>query len=134
MKKDKETEWYTFDTTNPRQSIRGNDCVIRSISLATGKTWDDVYNSLCQEGLKQKRMPNDDNVVVSYLNSIGWHKMPQLRKEDGRKYTGKEFAEGYKKGSYIVRMAGHLTCIKDGKIHDIWDCGAKVTGNYYISK
>lgn len=38
MKKDINTEYYEWQTTNPKQNIRGCDCVVRSISIATGQT------------------------------------------------------------------------------------------------
>lgn len=33
-----------------------------------------------------------------------------------------EFAEKYPYGTYLVRIEGHLTTIKDGVLYDIFDC------------
>ena len=40
---------YVFANPNPHKLIT-DDCVIRAISLATGKPWDDVYVELFVDG------------------------------------------------------------------------------------
>ena len=37
--------------------------------------------------------------------------------------TAKEFALTHPNGTYILRLAHHLSAIVDGKIRDTWDCG-----------
>lgn len=76
----------------------------------------------------------DDNLVYeAYLKELGWQKMPQMRKDSGLKYTGKEMAEIMNADEVrLVKMSHHLTCIKNKKIHDIWNCGMKTTGNYWV--
>lgn len=41
---------------NPKQN-KTNDCVIRAISFATNKSWEDVYNDLTKLGCKKALMP-----------------------------------------------------------------------------
>ena len=36
-----------------------------------------------------------------------------------------EFVWKYGKGTYIVKMAKHIACIKDGKLLDTWDSSEK---------
>lgn len=134
MKKAVETKYYMFATTSRKPNQRSGDCVIRSISLALDKTWNEVYDSLCEIGRDMCRVPNEDKVYEKYLTGLGFTKQKQLRKDDNTKYTAREFAENHRKGTYIVRLSHHLTCIKDGKIHDTWNCGEWTTGNYYKVK
>jgi len=35
---------------------------------------------------------------------------------------GSDFTELHPKGSYILKMAGHITTCIDGVIYDTWDC------------
>ena len=136
---------------NPK-NLKTGDCVIRAIALATNQTWDKVFSDLCEIAFKKKRMPNDKLVYEDYLKKLGWEKQKQPRSvyyENGykstySKYTVNEFVDNLnlekyvqvKYDAYIVTVANHMTSIlfKDGKfdIYDIWDCGKKSIGNYWI--
>lgn len=37
-------------------------------------------------------------------------------------YTIGEFADDHPKGTYLIRIQGHLTTIIDGVLYDIFDC------------
>lgn len=72
------------------------------------------------------------------LVKFGYIKKAQPRKADNTKYTvsemdkiltKKEMAEGV-----LVTVANHHTCITGGHIQDIWDCGYKTVGNYYVKR
>lgn len=116
---------------NPR-GIKTGDCVVRAIAYATQQSWDDVYKGLVEIGLKMKRMPNEKQVYEKYLDSLGWKKQKQPRKHNGFKYTIDEFIKAAPKGIYIIKVALHLTVVVDGDIVDIWNCGRKSVGNYWI--
>ena len=133
MKKPKETEWYTFDTTSKYPDHRSCDCVIRAISLATGKTWLEVFDDLTEMAREMYRIPNEEKVYIKYLEKIGWKKHNQPWKTDCDKYTAKEFTNVVR-GTAILKLAHHLVCVKDGKLHDIWDCGGKCVGVYWTNE
>ena len=58
--------------------------------------------------------------------------MKQPRKSDNTKYIGKEFCKMFK-GTCVANIGGHhIVCIKDGKVHDIWDSTDGCIGNYWI--
>ena len=40
--------------------------------------------------------------------------------------TVEKFANYFPIGIFIVRVEGHLTCVIDNKIMDIWDCREKI--------
>lgn len=39
-----------------------------------------------------------------------------------RGMTVGEFADRHPLGTYLIRIKSHITCIKNGKCYDIWDC------------
>ena len=45
--------------------------------------------------------------------------------------NGHKVAETHPTGSYILRMAGHLSSCVDGVILDTWDCRDKCVYNAY---
>lgn len=123
---------FTFHNENPKNCVTTGDCVIRAIAFATGKGWDKTFTDLCAIGLKMKRMPNADKVYGEYLKQLGYEKMKQPRKSDNTKYTVKEFAQAASRtGTYVIRVANHVTVVKNRKIIDTWDCGDKCVGNYW---
>lgn len=47
--------------------------------------------------------------------------------------TVDEFCLEYPYGTYLVRMKSHITCVIDGVINDIWNCGPEFATNaWYV--
>lgn len=128
-----DTETFTYYNANPKGRIT-SDCVCRAISTALNQSWEitmiEMAKMACQAGYD----PADPKGFDLYLKSKGWKKMKQPRKADNTKYTGSEFCKEFK-GVCIANIGGHHTvCIKDGKVHDIWDSTYKTIGNYWVKK
>lgn len=107
------------------------DCVVRALALATGRPYVDVYKELFEISLKTGYMLNEKRVEDKFLEQNGFVKHKQPRKSDNTKYTIKEADKICTDRIIIVRCAGHLTCIKDGAVYDLWDCRSKCISNYY---
>lgn len=140
---------------NPK-GWKTDDCVIRAIALATNQSWDKVFTDLNEIAFKKKRVFNDPRVYNEYLKELGWNKQNQPRYhnyEDGyrtsnydkltvyqfiRDLNSKLFTGGWEHESYIVTVAHHMTCVKLNEdkskyeLYDIWDCGEKTIGNYWV--
>ena len=133
------TEYFRYHNANPKDRRTG-DCVLRAISLSTGKSWDEVLDDLVEIAHKYKIMVNDPSCYDRYLQSLGFTKMKQPRKADNTKYTGSEFCEYLKRfriGEYdvVAHIGGyHIIAIVDHKIVDIWNSTGKTIGNYWIRR
>ena len=83
-----DTDTFRYYNHNPKNRITG-DCAIRAISLATEIPYNEVVMGLaklqCETGYDA--MKN----ISRYMESIGWVKNRQPRREDRCKYTGDEF-------------------------------------------
>ena len=45
-----------------------------------------------------------------------------IRVEKGKpRLKGYDFVEKYPKGTYILKMTGHITVVVDGVLYDLWD-------------
>lgn len=133
-KKYPDTATFHFHNQNPKNRITG-DCVFRAISLATNKPYNECVMEMAKVMCKTGYALNDKKGEDAYLKSIGWIKMPQPKKADGTKYTGKEFCEllARKGVNYIAHIGGHhMICIKDQKVWDIWNSTSGKIGNYWI--
>ena len=86
------TKYFTYHNANPKGKITA-DCVVRALSLAMKKSWDEVLTDLYTYALKYKQMLNDDVLYKKYLKDNGWVILKQPRKWDNTKYTGVEFCQ-----------------------------------------
>lgn len=129
-----ETSTFHYHNENPKGRITG-DCTFRAIARATGISWKDVVMGMAEMSIRTGYAINDNKGIERYMESIGWIKMPQPKKPNGKKYTGAEFCKKHREGNIVCSIGGHhLSCIIDGKINDIWDCTNKCIGNYWIKE
>ena len=122
---------YKHENPNPQGKNVG-DCTVRAIALATGKSWVEVYLSLCVYGLVLADMPSSNDVWMKYLSDNGW-KFHRLQDTCPFCYTVTDFAEEHDKGVYIVGTGTHVVCIKQGDSMDAWNSEDK-TPLFFFSK
>ncbi len=118
---------------NPKNKKTG-DCVIRAIATATNSSWEYVYIKLAELGIRKGLIINDPNNWQKYLEILGYEKQKMPRRSDRTRYTLEEFATEIAEENkiYLVRLAGHLTVIKNKNLIDTWNCSYKSVGNYWI--
>ena len=120
---------YIFLNKNPVQK-NTDDCVIRAISKALDKEWEDVYIDLCVQGLKYYDMPSANYVWGSYLKSNGFVRkiIPDTCPDC---YKVREFAEDNPEGTFILALHGHVVAVIDGCYYDTFDSGDRVPIFYW---
>ena len=96
-----------------------NDCVVRAISLAEGKTWDETYEELSMLA-QEKGILLDDVDFVEPLLDDRYDRVCY-----NNKYVG-EFVEEHPKGTYLLTMKGHISCCINGCLYDSFDCRDRV--------
>ena len=120
---------------NPKGRKTG-DCSTRALVSCLGISYEKALLLQTEESLKCFYDPTSKQVMERILKKFGYIKMKQPRYDDGTKVpvnemdrflTKKQLQEGV-----LVTVANHHTCIKNGEIIDIWNCGNKCVGNYYI--
>ena len=105
---------YKYHNANARGNFV-NDCVVRAISVAQGKSWDETYEELSDIAQRNGIILDDVNFIDPLLDSR------DERVCFNEKYVG-EFAEEHPRGTYLITMNGHITCCIDGVIYDTFDC------------
>lgn len=131
---------FTYNDGGRSNYFKANnvgDCVTRAISIATGKDYKEVYDALNQmakrESVKRhrghKRSQSRNGVFKEtwkrYLAQLGWVHVSTCAigsREDKVKFVDGALPE---KGTYIVQLSRHLTCLIDGVINDTYDCSKK---------
>ena len=118
----KKTSTFEYTNTHPNEIKTLGDCVFRAISIATGKTWFEVYDDLCKLGRELIAPPNDMETVKTYMDSRADRVEVMVNR---KRLTGADLAKRKDGKTYVIRTAGHLATVKDGKVRDTWDSGHK---------
>lgn len=114
---------YVYYNANPLNK-ETNDCVIRSLCTAYNKQWIDVSNELYSIAVKQYTVLSSKEVYEAYLNENNATYIKTMSKS--KRITAGEFAKTHREGTYILRLAHHLTVCISGVILDVWDCSDKM--------
>ena len=110
---------FEFYNPHPRGILTG-DCVVRAVSIATGKD----YLACRRELNKAKKELGYDtytrtDFVKEYLTR---YKKVSCQPVAGRKRVrGFDFAKSHSNGVYILHMRHHVVACVKGKILDTWD-------------
>lgn len=122
---------------NPKGRKTG-DCSTRALVSVLGISYDECLKLQMEESLKCYYDPTSKQVMERVLSKFGYVKMKQPRHEDGSKYMVKELdqilTKQQLKDGVLVTVANHHTAVKDSNIIDIWNCGYKCVGNYYVRR
>ena len=105
-------------------NVRGNnvnDCVVRAISKAENKTWDETYEELSEIAQFEGILLDDVNFVESYLDK-------RYKRACHYSKTVGEFLNEHPKGTYLITMQGHITVIINGVLYDTFDCRLHIMG------
>lgn len=126
---------YQFCNVHPQGKLVP-DCVKRAISKASGMD----YHEVSLELNRHKKITgaskfNLDKNWKSYIeNVLNGRKLSFPAVAGKPRMNGERFCIAYPKGSYILNMAGHLSCCIDGIIYDTWDCTSKCVYTAYEIK
>lgn len=142
-----DTPTFHFYNANPQNRITG-DCTFRAICTALEQSWEQTVMEMAEMSCKTGYAINDKKGIERYLESKGWKKQKQPRKDDNTKFTGKEFCEQlqddpwiftgkeYYYAARIVAVIGghHIVAIVNGKVYDTWNSTCKTIGNYWTKE
>lgn len=141
---------YKYDDGGRKTAgYRGDtgDCVTRAIAIASGKSYDEVYDwihagkkwyaethrdRIAKRYLLRGFSPRDGvhrSVYHKYLLAQGWNWVPTMKIGTGCKVHLK--SEELPKGRLIVKVSKHLVAVIDGVIHDTYDCSRDETRCVY---
>lgn len=116
------------------------DCVCRSIAIATGKTYQEVYDALNEASTvertgKRKRGVSNARTGVyktttrKFMASLGWKWTPTMQIGSGCKVHLK--ASELPPDRLVVAVSKHMTAVVDGVIQDTHDCSRNETRCVY---
>lgn len=123
---------YKMCNPNPNGK-RVGDCVVRAISILTGKEWGEVYAGLAMQGFIMGDMPSSNDVWGAYLIQQGY-KRKAVPDECPDCYTVQDFCRDHPTGKYLLSLPSHVVSVINGDHYDIWDSADEVVHFYWEAK
>lgn len=132
-------KYYNANSKNSRTG----DCVVRSISLAFNKDYDETHREL--NAWKRKLGWTKYNVAPvyeEYINDLGIQNNIEDLSELGlpEDTTVIEFTETMAQGTFILlvgkthKFSDHMVAVIDGTAYDSWDCSNYLVNRVYLIK
>lgn len=116
---------------NP-DGLMTDDCVIRALSKALNKSWEDVYMGLSLKGLQMSDWGNNNAVWNAYLLEKGFVR-ESIPNTCPNCYTVNDFCRDHPLGTYVLGTGTHAVAVVDGKYFDTYPSGQK-TVLYFFKK
>jgi len=104
---------YKYYNANPKNNDV-TDCFIRSLSCATGKSWDYTYNKISDIAQWNGTTMDNRDFIIEYLER-NFKRMPKFYGTIG------EASDFYKNSIILITTRGHIVCSKFGTLYDSWD-------------
>lgn len=113
---------FRYWNENP-QGDKVSDCVTRALTLASGLDYPTIRRKL----RNTKQLLDCETALCPTCYSFLVQEVLGGVPKNCDGMTVGQFADHYPNGTYLVRIEGHLTCIKaPATIYDIWDCRSKM--------
>lgn len=109
---------YKYYNNNP-YNRHIDDCTVRTLSLLTNRSWNEVYDELSDLASDNGLMFDSVIFVEDYLDK-------RYPRECHYSKTIGEFAKEFPYGKYAVTTNGHITAIIDGVIHDTFNPSKRI--------
>ncbi len=119
-------EIYRYSNPHP-EGKNVTDCVVRAITIAVDDDYLEVRKHLnrVKKELKETSYKNK-KFMDKYAKLNGWNKISFPAIKGVPRLRGKDFVKQYPKGTYILKLAGHIVTVVDGVYLDTWDSTEKM--------
>lgn len=111
---------FDYYNRNPL-GIEEEDCVTRAISYCANWSYFKTRKKL---QLTAELLECEELCPCCYFHLLDY--VLKFDRVKCRGMTVGEFAKQHPKGTYLIRMTGHISVIKDGRIKDLFDCSSYV--------
>ena len=125
-------KYYKYFQPNPDSAKEKDDCVIRALCIATGKTWLQVFDELVPIARRTFDVIESIDVVVTYLEKQHFTVCKVSVKKGQKRPTMQKLIRDYPNKIIVGQCANHVMCAKDGKVMDIWDSSDRPLYRYWI--
>lgn len=117
---------YEFYNENPL-GLFTDDCVLRALSCATNRSWDEVYDELSD--LAQAR-----GTLLDKRDFVRWYLDTHFKRISIPPYKVIDVAKNFQNNIVLCTTRGHIICIKFGRILDTFNPSNRLVEDVWIVK
>lgn len=115
---------YQFYNENPL-GIFEDDCVVRALSCATHRSWDEVYSELSD--LAQAR-----GTLFDKRHFVRWYLDTHFKRIEDPPYKVYQVAQKFKNNIVLCTINGHIICIRYGIIYDTFNPSERIVEDVWL--
>lgn len=110
------------------------DCAIRAVCACFNIDWFKAFDMLTESARKVCDILNSCSAMDDAMERSGFEKVSIKADKGIKRPTIASFAQEHPNGCYILHVANHFCCVKNGMYYDAWDCGECSVYSYYQQK
>lgn len=118
-----------FNANPKKRKVR--DSEVRAITVATGLTWEKVYEQLAAAGALLKCGMHDVEAVNVVMLANGFEEGTIKVNKGERRPTVSAFASSHKDWYCVLRISGYYIATGNGNYVDIYDYGSSAVYKYW---
>lgn len=107
------------------------DCAVRTICKAENMEWLEAYDLMWSYSREVQSPLNCKYGFEHILKKLGYKYCPISNKKGNKRPTVTEFSKAHTSGTYVLVVANHYVCSKDGFFYDTFDSGDKSLYGYW---
>lgn len=109
---------------------RVEDCAQRAISAALDVDWDTASDLIYEMARSMGTTTHDDAAWGAVLRRAGFVRqiIPNTCPDC---YTVADFCRDHPRGVYVLKTAGHVVAVIDGRAWDTWDSTGEIPAYYW---
>lgn len=107
------------------------DCAVRTICKAENMEWLEAYDLMWSYSREVQSPLNCKHGFEHILKKLGYKYCPISNKKGSKRPTVTEFSKAHTNGTYVLVVANHYVCSKDGFFYDTFDSGDKSLYGYW---
>lgn len=110
------------------------DCAVRTICKAENMEWLNAYDLMYTCSREVQCPLNCKQGFEHILKKLGYKYCPISNKKGSKRPTVNEFSKIHAEGTYVLVVANHYVCSRDGYFYDTWDSGNKSLYGYWAKE
>lgn len=107
------------------------DCAVRTICKAENMEWLEAYDLMWSYSREVQSPLNCKYGFEHILKKLGYKYCPISNKKGSKRPTVMEFSKTHTNGTYVLVVANHYVCSKDGFFYDTFDSGDNSLYGYW---
>ena len=127
-------KYYHYFNPNPKSVKEGEDCTIRALCAATGKSWLEIFDAMAVIARRNYDIIACMDTVSEFLDEHGFTACKISVKRGQKRPTMQTLIRQHPNMIIVGECAHHVMCARGGKVLDRWDSSTRPLYKYWIKE